>query len=280
MNYFVLIFTALAVFFLSSLIIAILRRAYATYEETYLAKQITDLSEMFFFIGPLQLLTLTLAISAIGLCLGLLLMGPIMTIILTLLGLFTPTLLVRFYRLRRIQSFERQLVDALGAMASALRAGMNLHQAMEEISKNASAPLAQEFSLTVRQMRLGNAAEEALENMNQRVKSSDLALVVTSINVSRSLGGNMAELLDKLATTMRERFRIEGKISALTAQGKLQGWIIGAMPLLVWVLFDWLRPDLTRPMLEHWFGYSMLGLIIFMQILGALFIRRVVGIKV
>jgi tight adherence protein B len=276
----VLLCTAGAVFFLVVLIVSVLRRAYAQYEERYLAKRITDLSEMFFFVGPRQLVVLTIAITAIGATAGLLLAGPVLTIILVLAGFATPTLLVRFYKHRRVKMFEKQLVDALVGLASALRAGMTLYQAMEEIARTSEAPLAQEFSLTVREVRLGTSTDEALQNLANRVESDDLRLVVTAINTARSVGGNMAEMLDSLSSTIRERFRIEGRIRSLTAQGKLQGYIIGAMPLLVWLAFDAIRPDLTRPMMTHWFGYAVVGLVVVMETLGAFFIRRIIMIRV
>jgi tight adherence protein B len=276
----VLLCTAGAVFFLVVLIVSVLRRAYARYEERYLARRITDLSEMFFFVGPRQLVVLTIAVTAIGATAGLLLAGPVLTIILVLAGFATPTLLVRFYKHRRVKMFEKQLVDALVGLASALRAGMTLYQAMEEIARTSEAPLAQEFSLTVREVRLGTSTDEALQNLASRVESDDLRLVVTAINTARSVGGNMAEMLDSLSSTIRERFRIEGRIRSLTAQGKLQGYIIGAMPLLVWLAFDAIRPDLTRPMMTHWFGYAVVGLVVVMETLGAFFIRRIIMIRV
>jgi len=280
MSLFVLLFTAGAVFFLSFLIIGVLRQAYAQYEERYLAKQITDLSEMFFFVGPEQLLVLTVATTAIAATIGFLLLGPVLTVIICLAGLSTPTLLVRFYRKRRVLMFERQLVDALGGMAAAFRAGMTFRQAMEELAKTARAPLSQEFALTVREMRIGQTTDEALENLARRVGSDDLLLVVTSVNTARAAGGNMAEMFDTISNTIRHRFRIEGRIRSLTSQGKLQGIIMGLMPLLVWFAFDAMRPDLTRPMMRHWFGYAVVGCVLVMEILGAFFIRRIISIRV
>ena len=275
-----LLFTAASVFFLAVVVVGVLNKAYEQYQDQYLAKHINDLSDMFFFVGPQQLAILTLAITAMGATLGLLFFGPILTVVLTGLGCFTPTLLVRFYRRRRITMIERQLVDALGAMSSAMRAGTTLYQGMEEVSKTSHPPLAQEFALTVREMRLGTTTDEAMENLSERVGSDDLALVVTGINTGRALGANMAEMFDTISKTIRERFRMEGRIRSLTSQGKLQGLVMGGMPILVWVAFDTIRPDLTRPMMEHWFGALMVMLIVILEILGALFIRRVIAIKV
>ncbi|MBI3179208.1 MAG: type II secretion system F family protein [Deltaproteobacteria bacterium] len=272
--------TTLAVFFFAMVVVGILRRAYAQYEDQYLAKKITDLSEMFFFIGPRQLIVLTVAVTLIAAALGLMLLGPVATVILMVSGLAFPTVLVRFYRARRVKLFERQMVDALVGIASAFRAGLTLQQAPEEIAKTANPPLSQELSLTVREMALGKSTEEALESLAKRVESDDLLLVVTAINTARTVGGNMAGMLDTLSDTIRERFRIEGRIRALTAQGRLQGLIIGAMPFLIWIAFDAIRPDLTRPMMRHWFGYAIIGAVIVMEAIGAFFIRRVIAIRV
>lgn len=276
----VLVLTAGAVFFLTVVIIDVLRRAFDQYKERYLSKRITDLSEMFFFVGTRQLIVLTVAFTALGAALGTLLLGPVFTVVMIGAGALSPTLLVRFYRARRVKIFERQLVDALGGMSAAFRAGMTFYQAMEEIAKTSQAPLSQEFALTVREVRLGASTEEALENLASRVESEDLDLVVSAVNTARALGGNIAEMFDRIANTIRERFRIEGRIRALTAQGRLQGIVVGLMPVIVWVAFDAIRPDLTRPMMEHWFGYLIAGMIVVMEILGALFIRKIIGVRI
>lgn len=280
MNVLVLISAALAVFFLMLVVINVLSRALDQYAAEYVAKRVSDLSEMFFFVGREQLMLLTIALTAAAAITGLLVGGPVLTVVLVVAGLASPTLLVRFYRLRRVRLFDRQLVDALSGMASAFRAGMTLYQAMEEVARSAAAPLSQELALTVREIRVGTNTDDALENLASRVGSDDLRLVVTSINTARGFGGNMAEMLDTIAATIRERFRIEGRVRALTAQGRLQGIIIGLMPVFVWVAFDFIRPDLTRPMMSHWFGIAVAGLVITMEVIGALLIRRIVAIRV
>lgn len=279
-NLLVLVFTALAMFILATVVIGVLARAYAKYEDRYLAKQITDLSEMFFFIDMKQLILLTCAVTALAASTGFLLFGPISTVLLTIAGACFPSLLVSFYRARRVRLFDRQLLDALIGMASAFRAGMTLYQAMEEISRHSRPPLSQEFALTVREMRLGTVSDEALGNLAERVPSEALDIVVTAAITARTLGGNMADMFDTIAHTLRERFRIEGRVRALTAQGKLQGIVMGAMPLLVWWAFDWVRPDLTRPMMHHVFGYAVLALVMVMELLGAWFLRRIIAVRI
>jgi tight adherence protein B len=116
--------------------------------------------------------------------------------------------------------------------------------------------------------------------MARRVGSDDMDLVAVSTNISRQLGGNMAEMFETLSGTIRERFRLEGKIEALVAQGKLQGWVVSAMPLILGVVLNYMRPDLMQPMLDHWFGYVLVAAIILMEILGVIIIRRITNIDI
>jgi tight adherence protein B len=129
-------------------------------------------------------------------------------------------------------------------------------------------------------VKFGVAFEDALVNMARNVGSDDLDLVVTSANIARQLGGNMAEMFETIAATIRERFRLEGKIQSLTAQGKLQGWIVASLPLALGLVINSMRPDLMQPMLAHWFGWILISAILIMETLGIFFIRRIVNIDV
>jgi tight adherence protein B len=153
-------------------------------------------------------------------------------------------------------------------------------QAFEGVVRDCPVPLSQEFGLMMKEIKLGVQLEDAMTNMAGRVECDDLDLMVTSTNISRTLGGNMAEMFETLAATIRERFRIEGRIKALTAQGKLQGWIVASLPLALWVVMDYIRPDLMAPMLKHWFGYMVIGVILFMEAIGIFLIRRIVNVDV
>jgi tight adherence protein B len=151
---------------------------------------------------------------------------------------------------------------------------------MEHVSREAPNPLGQEFALFVKEMKLGVPLEEALKNMGLRVGSDDLDLVVTSTNISRQLGGNMAEMFETISSTIRERFRLEGKIDALTSQGKLQGWIVAAMPAVLGVVLNYMRPDLMQPMLDHAFGKILVVAIMIAEALGIWIIQKIVNIDV
>ncbi len=276
----VLILITGAVFFLSLVIFSVFATAYEQYQERYVAKSMNDVSDMFLFIDPRQMLMLNVAsMLLLGIMSGIL-VNPLMGVILAIFGFFLPMMLVKHYRQRRIKKFNVQLVDALQAMANAFKAGLTFPQAIEHVSKEAPAPLSQEFGLFVKEIKLGVPLEEGLVNMARRVGSDDLELVVVSTNISRQLGGNMAEMFETISMTIRERFRLEGKIDALTSQGKLQGWIVASMPVALGVILNYMRPDLMGPMLDHMFGYVLISIIFVMELLGVFFIRKIVNIDV
>jgi tight adherence protein B len=153
-------------------------------------------------------------------------------------GLYLPSLYVKNAQGRRLKKFDNQLGDMLNLMVNGLRAGYSTLQAMEAVSKELPKPICDEFRRVVQEMQLGIPMEDALEHLLRRINSDDLDLVITAVNVQREVGGNLAEILDVISYTIRERVRIKGEISALTAQGRATAWVISALPLvLVGLLF-------------------------------------------
>ena len=276
----VLLLVTGSVFFFSLVIFTILAKAYEQYQERYVVKSMNDLSDMFLFIDPRQMLVLNIASMCLLGILSYIIFNPILCVGMTIFGFFLPMLMVKHYRKRRIKKFNVQLVDALQAMANAFKAGLTFPQAIEHVSKEAQPPLSQEFGLFVKEVKLGVPLEEALVNMAKRVGSDDLELVVVSTNIARQLGGNMAEMFETISTVIRERFRLEGKIDALTSQGKLQGWIVASMPAVLGMVLNSMRPDLMEPMMNHMFGYILVTLIAIMEVMGILIIRRIVNIDI
>lgn len=276
----VLLLVTGSVFFFSLVIFGVLSKAYEQYQERYVVKSMNDLSDMFLFIDPRQMLVLNIACMCLLGILSWVMFNPLLAVVATIFGFFLPMILVKYYRKRRIKKFNTQLVDALQAMANAFKAGLTFPQAIEHVAREASPPLSQEFGLFVKEVKLGVPLEEALINMGKRVGSDDLELVVISTNIARALGGNMAEMFETISNTIRERFRLEGKIDALTSQGRLQGWIVASMPLVLGLVLNQMRPDLMQPMLDHIFGYILVVLIAIMEALGIFIIRRIVNIDI
>jgi tight adherence protein B len=276
----VFLFTTAAIFFLAFLALDVLQKAFEQYKLRYVTKSMNDLSDMFLFIEPGQILLLNVAALLIFAALGYLVGGPFLAALLAVGGFFAPAAAVRFYRARRIKLFDTQLTGALQQMSNALRAGLTFQQAVEQVGREASAPLRQEFGLFTKEVKLGVPVEEALVNMASRVGSEDLELVATSTNIARTLGGNMAEMFETIAATIRERFRLQGKIASLTSQGKLQGLIVSALPLAIGLVVNVMNPELMQPMFEGLYGYAMVTAIIVLQLIGFLLIRRIVAIDV
>ncbi|HEX5747887.1 MAG TPA: type II secretion system F family protein [Archangium sp.] len=276
----VLLLVTGSVFFFSLVIFTVLAKAYEQYQERYVVKSMNDLSDMFLFIDARQLLVLNIASMCLLGIMTYIIFNPILCVVATIFGFFLPIILVKHYRKRRIKKFNVQLVDALQAMANAFKAGLTFPQAIEHVAREAQPPLAQEFGLFVKEVKLGVPLEEALINMGRRVGSDDLELVVVATNIARQLGGNMAEMFETISSVIRERFRLEGKIDALTAQGKLQGWVVAAMPAILGLVLNYMRPDLMEPMMDHWFGYILVTVIAIMEVLGVIIIRRIVNIDI
>lgn len=271
------------VFFLTLVVLGILQRAFERYKERYVVKNMSDLSDMFLFIEPQQILVLNLSLMFAFAALGFWAGGPLFMFMLGVVGFFVPSTAINYYRKRRVKRFNAQLVEALQQMSNALKAGLTFQQAIEAIAKESKPPLQQEFGLFVKEVKLGVSIEDALVNMARRVGSDDLDLVATSTNIARGLGGNMSEMFETIAGTIRERFRLEGKIDALTSQGRMQGWIVASMPLALGLVLNYMRPDLVQPMFEGekwYFGYLLVVGILLMEAVGILLIRKIVNIDV
>ncbi|MDA3863430.1 MAG: type II secretion system F family protein [Deltaproteobacteria bacterium] len=276
---------AVLFFFVSTLILtlyvfSVITKALELYEDKYATKGTATLSDMFLFITPGQLVTITLIIAFVLALLGFVIFGIFGAAILFNIGFIIPFWGIKVIRKKRVKKFNKQLVDALAQLAAAFKAGLTLQQGLESIGREVPPPLGQEFQLTVKEIKLGLPMEEALENLNSRVESVDLDLVVTATNVSRKLGGNMAEMYEIIAATIRERFRLEGKIAALTSQGKMQAWVVGLMPFFLGVVLNFMRPDLMGPFLASNFGKIMIGVIIVSEAIGIFWIYQIVDIDV
>ncbi len=178
-----------------------------------------------------------MAIAAVGAgIVGYFLGGEILAALGAVLGLFLPRFYVRSQQTKRLIRFNDQLADMLNLMVNGLRAGYSTMQAMEAVSKELPAPISDEFRRVVQEMQLGVNMERALDNLLRRIPSDDLDLVVTAVNVQREVGGNLAEILDTISYTIRERVRIKGEIRVLTAQVMYSGRFLSLMPVIVMLI--------------------------------------------
>jgi tight adherence protein B len=205
---------------------------------------------------------------------------PIAGVVAGAVGYFIPGFYVKFRMRKRLKAFNNQLGDTLVLLSNALKAGYSFAQAIDTVAKNAASPMSDEFARAVREMNLGGSVDEALQNMVRRIDSPDFDLVVTAVAIHRTVGGNLAEILDNIAYTIRERIRIKGEIQTLTAQARASGWIITVLPIALATFMAFITPTYFRPMLENPVGWVMIGAGIFLIFIGNVLIRKVVQIEV
>jgi tight adherence protein B len=183
-------------------------------------------------------------------------------------------------RKARVAKLNSQLPEALTIISNALKAGFGLLQAMDNAAEQLSHPISTELGRTIHEMNIGSSAEEALVALSERSGSYDLDIVVTAILVQRTVGGNLGEILDNVADTMRERIRIRGEIKTLTAQQKLTGLVIGFIPIGVGVLFQIMSPGYIEPLFTTFVGRLMIGVAVVLEVIGVMVIQRILDIEV
>ncbi len=188
--------------------------------------------------------------------------------------------LARWLDARRREAFNRQLPEALATMSNALRAGFSISQAFESVVEQGEKPMSEEFAILQQQLRIGMSFEDALESMASRVGSDDLSLVTTAILVSRKTGGNVTEIFDKISETIRGRMKIERKVKTLTAQGRMQGLVVSAMPVFLCLVMCVLKPKMMIPFLTSATGLLCMGATVILIALGWLMIRKIIKIDV
>jgi len=206
--------------------------------------------------------------------------GIIQIVGLGILGYLLPGIYVKYRVNRRLKAFNGQLGDTLTLLSNALKAGYSFAQAIDTVAKNAVPPISEEFSRAVREMNLGGSPDEALSNITKRIASADFDLVATAYSIHRTVGGNLAEILDNIAYTIRERVRIKGEIATLTAQARASGTLITFLPVVLAAFLYFVTPTYFRPMFENFIGWGLITIAVVMIFVGNLIIRRVVAIEV
>jgi tight adherence protein B len=191
-----------------------------------------------------------------------------------------PGLALGWMRRRRLRRLAAQLPDAVMMVSGALRAGSSLPQAIAQAARELPAPAGREFDLVVREQRLGVGLDASMAHLERRAPLEDVTLFAAAVRISQETGGNLAETLERLAETLRRKFAIEGKIDALTAQGRLQGWVMAVLPLAVAAALFAIEPEAMRPLLTTWQGWAVCVLVVALEALGLHFIRRIVSIDV
>ena len=195
-------------------------------------------------------------------------------------GYCIPFLFLKIKTKRRAKAFNDQLGDTLILIANALRTGYSFMQAIEMVAREMLPPISAEFGRTLKEMNLGVPTETAMTNMARRVDSDDLDLVITAVLIQRQVGGNLAQVLDGIAGTIRERIRIKGEIKTLTAQGRMSGVIVSLLPVALLAALKMINPSYIDLLFTHPAGQMMLGAAVLGQVLGIVTIQKIVTIDI
>lgn len=261
--------------FLESIDEAVAERGFARRLSTELARANLKLTP-----GEYMILTVT-SILGTGLVAYVIMhRNLIMTFGGLVLGFFLPRFYVKYRQGKRLKEFNGQLGDAINLLANGLRSGYSLLQAMDAVAKEMPPPMSEEFQRVVREIGLGLSNERAMNNMLRRIPSDDLDLMITAVNVQHEVGGNLAEILETISHTIRERIRIKGEIKVLTAQGMISGYVISFLPVGLGLILYAMNPEYIGRMFEVPCGWAMIATGTISTTIGYIAIRKIVNIEV
>ncbi len=240
-----------------------------------------ELASLFVFIPARQLLGITLLLAGCVAAVALLCQAPMpVTLMAALLALALPRFLSRALTARWRRHVAQQLPDALSLWAGLLRAGQGTQQALAQVARRQPAPLGQELRFILGQTRMGIPMESAFASLRERAGLADLRLLATLLATHRDVGGNLAESLQRLADLLRGRLVMEARIAALTSQGRMQGVVVGLLPLLLLAVLYVMERDAMQVLHTTWQGWVALGMIGLLELTGFLLIRRIVRIEI
>jgi len=256
-------------------------RLLAQRRAAFTAQTHARLGELFLFINPARVWTLSLIFCLVAALGVIALTGSlVLAVAAASAALLAPRGLSIRWRRQRRKRFDAQLPDTLAALAAALRAGAALPSALRVIVSESDAPLAQEFGLMLREQRLGVPFEDALANLHTRMPTPATGLVVAVLRIAAHTGGNLADTLERIAATLRARLQWQGRVQSLTAQGRMQAWVLAGLPLLLLLALDALEPEAMAALWHTPPGWGVLASIVVLEALGVVWIRRIVAIDI
>lgn len=280
----------LCIFFATYVIVDFIAFAGNNYKERFIQEAAVEMEDVLLQIPPSRVLDVSLAVSALAgfFSVGLLCLLTNPTVVkVVFVGLVCmivafpmPRLYLRLLRKQRLQKFTDQLEDALLAMSSSLKAGFSINQALDAVAQENRSPISFEFTLLMQELRLGVSLEDALFKMNKRLGSPDFELVSVAIITARQTGGELTAILERLAGVIRERVKIQQKIRSLTAQGRLQAYIIGAVPFLLMLAMFYISPDMMDSFFSSITGILLLAVVIALDAVGFFVIRKITTIDI
>lgn len=264
----------------AAILAAVLARAVLSYQRSFITAIGASLKRSFVLANPRAMFLWSIALTAAAGSFAYAMAGPVALVGATVASLIGPWILAKRIVNQRRKQFVYQLPDALLALGSALRAGCTLTRGLELMASRQPPPLNQEFSIVLAEQRIGRPLAESLDDLRRRVDARELDLMNTAMNVSRRVGGNLADTLESLARTLQEKAHVEGKIDALTSMGRAQGWVVGLLPVFIALVLYQQQPERMSLLFTQWYGWIVLSIVAGMMALAAWLIRKIVRIDV
>jgi tight adherence protein B len=230
---------------------------------------------------PEEFIAFQVVAFLIGFLVGLMAVGPgVLPLATALAGLSIPSVMVRRRIRNRLKLINTQLGDTIAILSNALKAGHSFFQAVDSVSREMSGPIAEEFIKLQKEINFGVNTETALENMVARVGSDDLELMVTAVLIQRQIGGNLAQILDNISSTIRQPEKMKGEITTLTAQARMSGWVIGGLPFVLAGMMAVMSPEQLKLLVSDPLGYLLIGIALVSEGIGIILVKKIVSVEV
>ncbi|ETD73084.1 secretion system protein F [Pelistega indica] len=277
----IILSTAICLSLVFFLFLKAFNKAIRDYEQHFKGTAKYGLQDIFIFIDPLQLwLVVVLFAITIGLLTWMFTLNIFIAIVCALISLILPPIFFHQLKKRRIKRYDDQLPDMLLSLSSALKSGIGMQSALKILIQEAPAPLSQEFGLALHEQRLGLSFDEAMDNLLRRIPTNANQMVISSLKVASQTGGNLSEVLERVAMTLRSIKQIEEKIQALTSQGKMQANVMIALPIFLLLVLNIGQEQGLHRLFTSTSGLVMLVVVVILEVCGYLFIRKITAIDI
>lgn len=271
---------SIAFFCVSWVLISIVKQLFSLYQRSFYQQVDKGLRDVVVMMEPGQVFTLTLVTAVIVVPLLFWVSNVVIALFVAIVIFVAPSSVLKMMKKRRSDEFVEQLPDALSSISSSLRSGLNLVKAFQQVAKNQPQPLAQEFTQVLVEYRVGSDLGDSLDAMAKRIDRDDLLLMNSAIKISRTVGGNLADTLEVLSKTLREKSKVEGKIRALTSMGKAQGTLATFFPVFIGYVFYKIEPQAMSMLFTTKLGWIWLSIMILMSIMAYFMIEKIVNVDV
>ena len=226
-----------------------------------------------------EFLLIAIGLAMLGIMVGWLIDRAFLGIVLGVFGAALPFIQLSRRTAKRRRMLEDQLADALGLISNSLRSGYSFLQAMDVVAKEAPAPIGREFEMVIRETRVNIPVEDALLNLVNRTQSADIDLTVTAMLIQRQVGGNMAEVMDNIGATIRDRAKLASEVRTLSTTGKMSGTVVACVPVALVLLISAVNPEFMSPLWTNPIGWAAIGIGLTMQAIGGFLISRIIKVK-